>query len=143
MYKVDGKEIIFVYGSNRAGIHGAGAALFAKKHYGAVQGRGIGLHNKCYGIPTKGWHMEVLTLPEIQSGVNDFLQFADACMVLPDRLFWITAIGTGLAGYSHKDIAPLFKAIPPNCRLPSQWEAILRNLGAGLDPKCFTRRSAV
>ena len=36
------KEHIFVFGSNIAGRHGRGAALYAKQNYGAVYGVGIG-----------------------------------------------------------------------------------------------------
>lgn len=31
---------IFVFGSNLAGRHGAGAALYARQHHGAIYGRG-------------------------------------------------------------------------------------------------------
>ena len=30
-------------------------------------------------------------------------------------------IGTGLAGYRHEDMAPMFKDAPPNCILPEEW----------------------
>ena len=33
---------IFVFGSNEAGRHGKGAALYAKQHYGAEYGVGNG-----------------------------------------------------------------------------------------------------
>lgn len=34
---------IFVFGSNMAGRHGKGAALYARLNHGAVYGQGIGL----------------------------------------------------------------------------------------------------
>ena len=33
--KVD-RELVFVFGSNRSGIHGKGAALYARIHKGAI-----------------------------------------------------------------------------------------------------------
>ena len=39
--------------------------------------------------------------------------------------FFVTAIGTGLAGYSHEEIAPMFKDAPDNCVLPIEWKTIL------------------
>lgn len=36
---------IFCFGSNLAGVHGAGAALYARKHHGAIYGQGIGLQS--------------------------------------------------------------------------------------------------
>jgi hypothetical protein len=44
---------IFVFGSNLAGRHGAGAALAALKDHGAIYGRGEGLQGQSYAIPTK------------------------------------------------------------------------------------------
>lgn len=39
---------VFVFGSNLAGRHGKGAALWARQHRGAVYGQGIGLQgNSC------------------------------------------------------------------------------------------------
>ena len=35
-----------------------------------------------------------------------------------------TAIGTGLAGYEHTDIAPMFVNVPPNCSLPDEWHQL-------------------
>jgi len=45
-------ERIFVFGSNLSGIHGAGAALFALRNYGAVYGIGAGPTGNAYAIPT-------------------------------------------------------------------------------------------
>ena len=45
--------IIFVFGSNLAGRHGAGAAQYAVKHHGAIYGQGVGLQNNSYALPTK------------------------------------------------------------------------------------------
>ncbi len=113
---------IFVFGSNTAGRHGKGVALTAKQQYGAIQGVGVGLQGNSYGIPTKNGRLQVLPLADIWRYVSDFIQFAKQH---PKKKFFVTAIGTGLAGYTHEQIAPMFADVPDNCRLPPNWQAIL------------------
>ena len=109
---------IFVFGSNRAGIHGAGAALHARKFKGALQGKGEGMQGHSYGIPTKDAKIRTLPLSEIKKHVETFLAFAKAH---PKMAFEVTRIGCGLAGYTDTDIAPMFADAPPNCVLPDGW----------------------
>lgn len=54
-------KAIFVFGSNEAGVHGAGAAAYAMRFRGAVYGEGVGRKGRSYAIPTKD--MEIKTLP--------------------------------------------------------------------------------
>jgi hypothetical protein len=110
---------IFVFGSNLQGIHGAGAALFARHHYGAIHGQGSGLQATSYAIPTKRTPWQRLSLEEIKPYVDEFIQFATAH---PEFNFKITRIGCGMAGYTDADIAPMFKDAPPNCNLPEGWQ---------------------
>lgn len=107
---------IFVFGSNAASIHGAGAARLALK-WGAKIGK-TGLQGQTYGIDTKDDKIQTLPLNDIQDNINNFLAFARKN---PQLEFLVTAIGTGLAGYSVKEIAPLFlnQAIPDNVALPA------------------------
>lgn len=121
---------IFVFGSNLAGRHGKGAALYAIQRCGAVYGRGEGLQGRSYAIPTKDECLRTRHLREIQKSVNRFRAFAKEH---PEMRFHVTAIGCGLAGYTPKDIAPLFADMPENCHLPLEfdWElqnALLRSL---------------
>ena len=97
---------IFVYGANSAGIHGAGAAKLALK-WGAKHGM-AGLVGQTYGIPTKDKKIQTLSLDKIQVHVHDFLALAFSHQ---EYEFLVTAVGTGLAGYHARDIAPLFKII--------------------------------
>jgi hypothetical protein len=113
---------IFVFGSNLAGRHGAGAAKFARENYGAVYGEGIGHHGNSYAIPTKDFVLKTLTLDAIQRHVNDFLEYANNN---PSLIFKLTPIGCGLAGYSPKDIAPMFVNAPPNVRLPLEFQQVI------------------
>lgn len=110
---------IWCFGSNRAGRHGRGAALVAAQKFGAVIGIGEGLVGHSYAIPTKGHKLEVLDLDEIREHVARFLACARDH---PERDFYLTAIGTGLAGYKDEQMAPLFAAAPANCILPAHWK---------------------
>ena len=95
-----GENEIFVFGSNANGYHRGGAAAFAMREFGAVWGQGEGLQGKSYAIPT----ME--GLDQLREAVNRFTAFADQHQELR---FLVTMVGCGIAGYSPRDIAPLFK----------------------------------
>ena len=91
---------IFVFGSNLEGIHGGGAARLAHKCFGAVMGKGVGLHGNSYAIPTMQGGVDT-----IQPYINEFLEFAKEHS---DLRFYVTKIGCGIAGFRVRDIAPLF-----------------------------------
>lgn len=122
----------FVFGSNLAGIHGAGAALSAKKHHGAVMGQGVGKQGDSYAIPTKDEKLKPLPLYQIRDYVNLFIRYANRNV---DERFYVTKIGCGLAGYHDWEIAPLFRYAPYNCMLPEEWVRIIGNLGVDYDPE--------
>lgn len=109
---------IFVFGSNLAGRHGKGAALEAREKYGAIYGQGVGLQDRSYAIPTKDINLRTLLLEVIGEHVQQFKNFAVNNL---DMTFYITAIGCGLAGYTPKDIAPMFSNCPYNCILPESF----------------------
>ena len=92
---------IFVFGSNLSGFHGGGAAELAME-WGAVWGQGVGLQGQTYAIPTMQGGVEI-----IKPYVDDFLSFAKTH---PELKFLVTEIGCGIAGFTVKEIAPLFKA---------------------------------
>lgn len=108
---------IFVFGSNLAGRHGAGAALEARLNWGAQQGKGVGRHGNSYAIPTKDASLRTLPLSTIESYVNGFRIHASAN---PEDSFLVTAIGCGLAGYDVRQIAPMFTGLPENVFLSSR-----------------------
>lgn len=91
---------IFVFGSNLEGMHGGGAAYQAMEHFGAILGQGVGLQGNSYAIPTMQGGVET-----IAPYVDEFIEFAKAN---PNLKFLVTAIGCGIAGFSHEEIAPLF-----------------------------------
>lgn len=110
--------MIFVFGSNLAGRHGKGAALFARQNHGAIYGQGVGRQGNSYAIPTKDGRLNVLSLDEISGHVLDFIAYAKENS---DLEFNVTRIGCGLAGYKDTQIAPLFSGAPSNCKLPDGW----------------------
>ena len=110
--------LIFVFGSNLAGRHGAGAARTAAMHYGAKRGQGVGLQGQSYAIPTKDKNLNPLPLTIIFTYVRQFVNFAENH---PELTFYVTRIGCGLAGYKDSDISPMFRGAPTNCSLPEGW----------------------
>ncbi len=93
---------VFVFGSNLAGMHGAGAAWVAFQKFGAVMGCGVGLRGQSYAIPTMQGGVEM-----IKPYVDEFIAFAKS---RPKLFFYVTRIGCGIAGFRDKEIAPLFLA---------------------------------
>ncbi len=118
---------VFVFGSNLAGRHGAGAALDAVNEYGAIWGQGKGLQGNSYAIPTKDRDLNTLPLAMIHVYVREFLDFAKRT---PDTLYQVTAIGCGFAGYEPSDIAPMFMLAPPNCLLDPRFIAVIDKIRA-------------
>ena len=110
---------IFVFGSNLAGAHGGGAARIAVEDFGAIWGQGVGLQGQCYAIPTMQGGVET-----IKPYVDDFIGFAKQHKEL---FFYVTRIGCGIAGFSDKEIAPLFKEAKAleNVALPESFVLIL------------------
>lgn len=109
---------IFVFGSNSEGKHTGGAARLALQ-WGAVMGEGVGLQGQTYAIPTM-----FSTTKYIKEYVEEFIAFAKEH---PELTFLVTEIGCGIAGFSPKDIAPLFKndVTIQNIHLPKRfWEQL-------------------
>jgi len=94
------KDEIFVFGSNLSGFHGGGAAALAMK-WGAIWGQGVGLQGQTYAIPTMQGGVET-----IKPYVDEFLTFAKQH---PELKFLVTEIGCGIAGFTPKEIALLFR----------------------------------
>lgn len=111
---------IFVFGSNLAGRHGKGAALYARRWHGAIYGQGEGLQGDSYALPTKDEKIKTLPLDVIQRHIDNFLIHAEGN---PDNLYLVTPIGCGLAGYPKRKIAPLFKkpSLPGNIVFTKEW----------------------
>ena len=110
---------IFVFGSNKSGLHLGGAAAFALKNFGAKMGIGEGLTGQYYALPT-------------MEGINSFKEavdkFEECVKEHPKLKFLVTEVGCGIAGYTPEEVAPLFKKVStyPNVSLPlSFWNVII------------------
>lgn len=103
---------VFVFGSNRAGQHGGGAALTALLKFGAAEGVGEGLWGQSYALPT----ME--GLDELRLSAERFVEYARSH---PELEFWLTKVGCGIAGHREQDVKPFFADTPPNVIKPAGW----------------------
>lgn len=117
--------MVFVFGSNLAGRHGKGAALYARQHFGAIYGQGEGRMGNSYGIATKDHSIQSRPLNQIQGSVDTFIEYAKAN---PNTQFKVTAVGCGLAGFNATQIAPMFQNCPDNCELPDSFILVLKGM---------------
>jgi len=110
--------LVFVFGSNESGVHGAGAARVAREKYGATWGCAYGRTGDAFGIPTKSRMLEPLSLKRIEWYVKGFLTYAREH---PQDTYMVTRVGCGLAGFKDEDIAPMFALAPDNCQFDTAW----------------------
>ena len=120
---------IFVFGSNRQGRHGKGAALTARNKFGAIYGQSEGLQGQSYAIVTKELRKDYdsVTLDEIKEGIDNFIIFAKENTHLT---FYVVELGCNLAYFTVEEIAPLFK---PTIRLKNVYlpQRFIDNLQTG------------
>lgn len=112
---------VFVFGSNKEGMHGGGAARIAYEKFGAKWGEGIGMTGMCYAIPTMDGSIEL-----IRKYVDDFTEYARSH---PELTFLVTRIGCGIAGWTDAEIAPLFREASKlaNVTLPKSFWRVLES----------------
>lgn len=110
---------IFVFGSNLAGAHGLGAALVAQQRFGALRGpmNARGLRGISYAIPTKNAALRSLPAFDVAEGIAEFVRMTHA---RPELRWFVTRVGCGLAGFSDREIAPLFD-FAQNCSFANDW----------------------
>ncbi len=102
-----------MFGSNAEGSHAGGAAKSAVKLFGAIEGQGEGLQGQSYAVPTMSG------LNDMKAAITRFVSFAKET---PDKYFYVTKIGTGIAGHSEDEVKALFpKKVPTNVILPKGW----------------------
>jgi hypothetical protein len=134
--------MIFVFGSNEGGIHGAGAARVAMEKHDAKWGEFFGHTGNAFAIPTKsvlcmrtrvpaadGQYQgpivgSTLPLERIGMYVAGFLYYAAMHSELE---FQVTRIGCGLAGLKDEDVATMFMSAEPpdNCWFDLKWKECL------------------
>ena len=112
---------IFVFGSNKEGHHGGGAARVAAERFGAQFGVGVGRTGQCYAIPTMDGSLDL-----IREYVEGFRCYA---YCHPGLTFYVTRIGCGIAGWKDEQIAPLFSwgafQTLANVILPREWVRLI------------------
>lgn len=122
---------LFVFGSNLAGIHGAGAAQHAEQYYGAKRGIGYGLQGRSFAIPTKDEYIKTLPLERIQYFIDSFVLEANYTML--SYTYILTRIGCGLAGYTDEEILGLFWKsqffVSNNIIFPVKWQVMNSRIG--------------
>jgi len=109
---------VFVFGSNLRGIHGAGAARYARNELGAQLGVGIGRTGRCYALPT----CEVPGVPVSLESLSEFAGiFLDHARRFPGDRFFLSKVGCGIAGFTEEVVSLLFVGAPENVDLPPSW----------------------
>lgn len=111
---------VFVFGSNLAGRHIGGAAKIAKDLFGAIEGVGEGMTGRCYAFPTLGEDMKQRNVKRILVSVQKLF---DCARANPDKIFLLTRVGCGIAGYTDEYMSRLFhsKDRPKNIVMPKGW----------------------
>lgn len=111
---------IFVFGSNVPGLHGGGAAGYARDKLGAKMGVGEGLTGNAYALPTCYMPGEPITLQELVVYVDNFLTFASDH---PDLRFFLSKVGCGIAGFDEEVVKTIFQElnVPENVDMPPDW----------------------
>lgn len=116
---------VFVYGSGNDLLKDEKGHIIdeggfdAKQNFGAKEKVKEGICNRSYAIPTMG-----KSLKEIKEGVDRFIEYAETHQ---EETFMVIEIGCKKAGYTPKDIAPMFAKIAdlPNVYLPKKFREVL------------------
>lgn len=121
--QIQGDKEIFVFGSNPEGRHGAGAALAAVNHFGAIYGQGRGLQGRSYALPTKnltaGYYEEASGITYAKEGLqsihpdqisHNIRELYEHALDNPQLTYYITYQrgGTGLNGYTGDEMRNMF-----------------------------------
>ncbi len=111
---------VFVFGSNLNGNHTGGAAYLAVEKFGAEMGNAEGIQGQSYAIPTLDKNMERINLTDLEQSINRLYDYAEEN---PEKTFYMTKIGCGIAGYEVSDIATIVNCrdIPANIIIPEEF----------------------
>ena len=111
---------IFVFGSNLAGQHGGGAASTACNKFGAEWGIGEGLTGQSYAFPTLTKDYQKVTKEDLLQSRHKLYA---TCRALPEKVFLLTKVGCGIAGFSEEFMRDIFisQVTPENLIKPEGW----------------------
>jgi hypothetical protein len=108
-----------VVGTNESGHHYGGSAKQAFDDFGALWGNGYGpLGGQSYGIVTLNTRMEQVSLDYIG---QQALLLSVIAKENPDKIFYLTPVGCGIANFKISDIEQLFKDMPKNVIKTEEW----------------------
>lgn len=123
-------NIIFVFGSNPEGRHGAGAAKIARLYFGAIYGQGEGLQGHAYALPTKDLRVTenrgFRSIPPAKIKDN-IRKLYECARQHPDKKFCIAYRNTyerSLNGYTGFEMMQMFidaGPIPDNIVVSQEW----------------------
>ena len=99
-----------MFGSNLAGIHGAGAAKQAREQFGAQMGVGEGETGQCYAFPTLGHRLQRIGIPFMVQAKE---RLYAVCRKNPGKEYLLTKVGCGLAGYPEEHMKRCCSEIHP------------------------------
>lgn len=126
-----GENVVFVFGSNPEGRHGAGSARVAVEKFGAIYGRGRGMQGSAYALVTTDLRpgMPKITLRQITYNVKELYKVAKEN---PEKRFMV-AYRSGenertLCGYTGGELVGCFLAagdIPDNIWFSEEWSEII------------------
>jgi hypothetical protein len=113
---------IFVFGSNLNGNHAGGAALQAKKDFGAEDGVSEGLTGQSYAFPTLDKDMQKVSKEDLLKSKELLYKVAEENK---DKEFLVTKVGCGIAGFTEEEMKEIFKGEKPNnIVLPAGWSKV-------------------
>jgi len=114
-------EQIFVFGTDQRGSQRYGAAGIAAERFGAQRGVIDGPTGSCYALPTKGF-----TIEDLSKSVVRFEQFVRDN---PSKIFLVTAVGCGHAGFDINEVAHMFQCLIGlnNVMLPKEFIEVFRS----------------
>ena len=126
---------VFVLGSNMNGYHAGGAARVAAAKFGAIMGQAEGLQGQSYAIPTLDKDMRKVDLDTLQQSLLRFCWFANENA---DKVFYLTKIGMGIAGFTLEEMLSIVKRvnIPSNVIIPQEFDVVFGCKGFDKDLKC-------
>lgn len=130
------KNVIFVFGSNPEGRHGAGAAKVAIEQFGAIYGQGEGLQGNSYALPTKDLRVKennsLKSIPE-EEIISNIKKLYETARKNPNKTFKIAYTNSAdektLNGYTGREMSQMFlKAgpIPSNIEFSENWKSLLQ-----------------
>jgi len=102
--KLESNEV-FVFGSNTEGKHAGGAAAVAFESFGAVMGQAVGMQGQSYAIPTMTPDGFKVSPVDLLKSLLDFVSYVEQNQ---DKIFYLTKIGTGIAGWSMREVRRIF-----------------------------------